>query len=62
EKAVEVDPDRLTHHLDLGEIYEDRKDIAKAREQYELVARERETDFNDKHYKKQAEAKLAALK
>jgi len=62
EKAVALDPERLTHHLDLGLIYIDRGDTAKAREQLELVVNGRVTDFNDPVYKRQAEAALRKLR
>lgn len=62
ERAVEVDPNRLSHHLDLADIYVDTGDRARAREQYEIVVRGKATDFNDPHYKQQAEQKLGKLK
>jgi Tfp pilus assembly protein PilF len=62
ERAVEVDPDRLAHHLDLAEIYADTGEKAKAREQFEwVVAATRQTDVNDPRYKQQAEAALKRL-
>jgi tetratricopeptide (TPR) repeat protein len=62
ERAVEADPERLTHHLDLGAVYADMGDTAKAREQFELVARGAVRDYNDPHYKEQAEAGLIRLR
>ncbi|MDQ3697896.1 MAG: hypothetical protein M3373_07710 [Gemmatimonadota bacterium] len=62
EKAVEVDPDRLTHHLDLAEILADMGEKAKAREQFEIVARGQPRDVNDPHYKREAERALARLR
>ncbi|GMV11013.1 MAG TPA: hypothetical protein PKC83_12300 [Gemmatimonadaceae bacterium] len=61
ERAVAVDPDRLTHRLDLGKIYADIGEKAKAREQFELVIRGRHTDFNDPLYKQEADAALRRL-
>jgi tetratricopeptide (TPR) repeat protein len=64
-KAVKLDPTRLVHHLDLGEIYADRDkrgDEALAKEQLELVVNGTATEYNDPYYKKQAEALLAKLK
>jgi tetratricopeptide (TPR) repeat protein len=61
ERAVAVDPDRLTHRLDLAKIYLDRGEKAKAREQFELVVRGRQTDVNDPAYKREAEAALRRL-
>jgi tetratricopeptide (TPR) repeat protein len=63
ERAVEVDPDRLSHRLDLAKIYADTGEKAKARAQYEWVLQaDRQTDVNDPLYKRQAEAELKRLK
>lgn len=62
EKAVAVDPSRLTHHLDLGMIYLDLGDKAKGREQLEFVVNGQRTDYNDPVYKRQAESALRKLK
>jgi len=62
EKAVAVDPDRLTHHLDLAKIYADIGEKAKAREQFEFVIRGRQTDVNDPTYKREAESALRRLR
>ena len=63
ERAVEVDPDRLSHHLDLAKIYADVGDKAKARQQYEwVIGASRQTDVNDPLYKRQAQEGLARLK
>jgi tetratricopeptide (TPR) repeat protein len=56
EQAVAVEPDRLVHRVDLAEIYLDRKNTAKAREQIEFVLRAPATEVNDARYKRQAEA------
>lgn len=63
ERAVAVDPDRLTHHLDLALIYADVGEKAKARERLEhVLAADRQTDYNDPLYKRQAAAALAKLR
>jgi tetratricopeptide (TPR) repeat protein len=62
EEAVAVDPERLTHHLDLARIYRDRGEKAKAREHYEAVIRGRATEFNDAGYKRSAERELAGIR
>jgi tetratricopeptide (TPR) repeat protein len=62
EKAVEVDPERLTHQLDLARIYADRKQNDKARALFERVIAGRVSDFNDPVYKREAEAALKKLK
>jgi hypothetical protein len=61
ERSVHQDPARLVHHLDLAGVYRDRNkpgDRAKAKEQLELVLKGQERDYNDRFYKKQAEAEL----
>ena len=62
ERAVAVDPDRIVHRLDLGKIYADLGDKAKARTQLELVVNGRRVDFNDPAYQREAQAALAKLK
>ena len=62
ERAVAVDPERIVHRLDLGKIYLDRGDKAKAREQFELAVQGRRMDFNDPAFKREAEAALARLR
>ena len=62
EKSVAVDPDRIAHHLDLGKIYADLGDKAKARAQFELVVRGRRIDFNDPSYQREAQAALDKLR
>ena len=62
EEAVAVDPERLTHHLDLARIYRDRGEKAKAREHYEAVLRGRATELSDPQYRAAAERELAALR
>jgi len=57
-KSVQLEPDRLVHHLDYAEVLYDRNkgdDRQKAREQLELVINGRATDYNDTHYKQEAE-------
>jgi tetratricopeptide (TPR) repeat protein len=65
ERAVALDPVRITHHLDLAEVYRDRNkpgDKEKAKEQFQAVIDGPITDFNDAHYKKEAQDELAKLK
>ena len=62
EAAVAADPDRITHHLDLAEIYMDRKMKDKAREQLEWIAKAQATELNDKKYKEVAAEMLAKIK
>ena len=61
EQAVAADPNRIVHRLDLGEVYADRHETAKAREQFEWIGRAPITDYNDPNYKKAAERRLREL-
>jgi len=58
ERAVEQDPERITHRLDLARIYMDVDSPDRAREQLQAVERLPITDFNDSTYKREA-AELA---
>lgn len=62
ERAVEVDPTRITHKLDLARIYVDVGSKDKAREFYQQVIRDPKTDVNDDMYKQQATSELARLR
>jgi tetratricopeptide (TPR) repeat protein len=65
ERAVQLDPNRITHHLDLAEVYRDRNkpgDKEKAKEQFQAAIDGPITDFNDAHYKKEAQDEMAKLK
>jgi tetratricopeptide (TPR) repeat protein len=62
EQAVALDSTRITHRLDLGAVYEDRGDRAKAIALYEWIARAPVTDFNDPKYKELAAARLSKLR
>lgn len=63
ERAVAVDPDRIAHRLDLGKIYLDVKETAKAREQLQLVvASTNRMDVNDPLYKREAEGLLTRIR
>jgi tetratricopeptide (TPR) repeat protein len=61
ERAVALEPNRITHRLDLAAVYADRDDKAKAREQYEEIAKLPLTDYNDPRYKQLAEERLRSL-
>jgi hypothetical protein len=62
ERAASIESNRITHRLDLAAVYADRGDTAKAREQYELIARLPVADYNDPRYKQIAEERLRALR
>ena len=61
EKAVHLDPDRLVHHLDLGAIYADRGNKAKAREQFAIILAAPLREYNDPLYKRKAAEDLRKL-
>lgn len=61
ERSVALDPQRIVHHLDLGKIYADVGETAKAREEFQKVAELPAADYNDLHYKKDAEQRSARL-
>jgi tetratricopeptide (TPR) repeat protein len=62
EQAVSLDPDRITHRLDLAAVYADRGQKAKAIEQYEWIGRAPLIDFNDPNYKADAARRSAELR
>jgi tetratricopeptide (TPR) repeat protein len=61
ERAASIEANRITHRLDLAGVYADRGETAKAREQYEMIARLPVADYNDPHYKQLAEERLRSL-
>jgi tetratricopeptide (TPR) repeat protein len=62
QRASSLEPDRIVHRLELGAIYTDTGDRARARQEYETAMRLKPMDFNDKHYQEQAQKALAGLK
>jgi len=60
EASVANDPNRIIHHLDLGGVYRDMGDKAKARAEFEAVMRLPNADYNDRRYKGEADAALRA--
>ena len=61
EQAVALAPERIIHHLELGEVYRDRGNMTAARRAYDTVLRLGISDYNDERYKAQAEGALRAL-
>ena len=53
-RAVELDPTIIQHHLDLAEIYIDRKRYSEARQQLEAIAPLPLKDVMDPRYKESA--------
>ncbi len=62
ERSVAAEPDRISHRLDLGRIYADVGNVAKAREQLAWVASAPLHDYNDAQYKEEAAKALASMK
>ncbi|HEX2721777.1 MAG TPA: hypothetical protein VHM24_02590, partial [Gemmatimonadaceae bacterium] len=58
EAAVAADPERIVHHVDLAEVYDDVGEKTKARAERETVLRLPVADVNDKLYKEQARRAL----
>lgn len=61
EGAVAAEPERIVHRLDMGEIYRDTGDKAKARAQFEAGIRLPATDYNDLRFKSEIQADLDRL-
>ena len=61
EKAARLDPNRLVHHLDLGAVYADRGNKAKAREQFMFILAAPVREYNDPVFKKKAADRLKKL-
>lgn len=61
EQAVAAEPDRVVHYADLGEVYRDAGEPAKAKTAFQTALRLPNTDVNDVHYKAQARAGLSSL-
>ena len=60
QESVQADPDRITHKLDLGKIYLDKGDKAKAREQFEAIAKMPAKEPGDTQRKSQAQCLMTA--
>lgn len=58
EESVASEPDRIVHHVDLAGVYRDTGDKSKARAEYETVIKLPSRDYNDRHYKGEADAAL----
>ncbi len=62
EAAVQQEPRRIIHRLDLAGIYDDRGNTARARELYEWIASAPGGDPNDAVYKRQAAERLKKIR
>jgi tetratricopeptide (TPR) repeat protein len=61
EESVANEPDRIVHHLDLAGVYRDMGDKAKALAEYQAVMKLPNADYNDRHYKGEADAEMRKL-
>jgi tetratricopeptide (TPR) repeat protein len=62
EMAVALEPNTITHRLDLGRLYAARKKYEQAREQLRWVLSAPSLDYNDDAYRREAEAALRSLR
>ncbi len=62
EESVANEPNRLVHHLDLARVYAARGDKERARAQYEATIRGAATEFNDRHFQRQASDEMADVR
>jgi tetratricopeptide (TPR) repeat protein len=62
EQAVQVEPGRLVHHLDLARIYRDMGRTADARSEYNTALRSATLDANDAVYRQHAGDELRRLR
>lgn len=60
EESVASEPDRIVHHVDLAGVYRDTGDTAKARSEWQVAMKLPNRDYNDRHYKAEADAGLRA--
>jgi tetratricopeptide (TPR) repeat protein len=58
EESVANEPNRIVHRVDLGGVYRDMGDKAKAKAEYEAVMKLPNRDYNDRFYKGEADAAL----
>lgn len=60
EESVANEPERITHHVDLGGVYRDIGEKDKARAEYEAAMKLPNRDYNDRYFKAEADAALRA--
>jgi len=62
EQAVQVEPNRLTHRVDLAGVYLDRGNMERAKEQLDFIAAAPAREAGDAQFKREAEAMRARLR
>jgi len=60
EESVAAEPGRIVHHVDLAGVYRDMGDKARARAEWQAAMKLPNSDYNDRHYKAEADAGLRA--
>jgi hypothetical protein len=58
---VAIEPNRITHRLDLAGVYADRGMKDRARKEYEWIAGAPIVEYNDRNYKEEAARRLKEL-
>jgi tetratricopeptide (TPR) repeat protein len=61
EQAVQIEPDRLSHRIDLAGVYLDRGDKARAKEQIDVIAAAPAREAADAQFKRDAESMRSRL-
>jgi len=61
EESVAAEPDRIVHHVDLAGVYRDTGDKEKARAEWQAAMRLPNRDYNDRHYKAEADSGLRSI-
>jgi len=62
EEAVQIAPTRLTHRIDLAQVYADRGNKAKAREEIDYILHAPNTEASDPMFKREATDLLAKVR
>src|SRR3954463_13294441 len=61
EESVAAEPGRIVHHVDLAGVYRDTGDKDRARAEWQAAMKLPNEDYNDRHYKAEADAGLRSL-
>jgi tetratricopeptide (TPR) repeat protein len=62
ERAAALEPERIVHRVELARVYRERREMANAREQYQLASRLKPAEYNDRSYQQAAERELRELR
>src|SRR5690606_4942988 len=62
ERAVALEPERITHRVALARVYIDLDSVGRAREQLVMAEQLPLAEFNDAAYKREAAELLASLR